>query len=111
MESFRNNETGVFVDYEFKNKYTGEKEDFSYEVPYKVLINAIRNYFDFTYDVVIKSKDNDLWNMLVDFDDKYDTNILDGICDELEDRLKEICEEDAKIIFDDLCEDNLEDEE
>ncbi len=113
MEYTTTNENTLTVSFKFKNKITGADTMFDYEVPFEVFVGAIKDYFDKHFDVVLKGKYKDIWNMLVDLGERVDVDIIqefiddDEIIKELQDRL----EEEAHEKFDELCQEEAEDEE
>lgn len=72
----------------YKFDYLGHNEDYSYEVPFESLMEAVRTYFD-NQLVTIDGTDNAVYNALVDL------GCLDDIFDAMEDWLYDHCEEDA----------------
>lgn len=113
MEYITTNENTLIVGFKFKNKITGADTMFNYEVPFEVFIEAVKDYFDKHFDVVLDGKDKDIWNMLVDLGERVNADIIqefiedDEIIKELQDRL----EEEAHEKFDEMCEEEVKDEE
>ena len=113
MEYTTTNENILIVGFKFKNKITGADTMFNYEVPFEIFIEAVKDYFDKHFDVVLKGKYKDIWNMLVDLGERVNADIIqefiedDEIIKELQDRLKE----EAHEKFDEMCEEEVEDEE
>lgn len=113
MEYITTNENTLIVSFKFKNKITGADTIFNYEVPFEVFIEAVKDYFDKHFDVVLDGKDKDIWNMLVDLGERVNADIIqefiedDEIIKELQDKL----EEEAHEKFDELCQEEAEDEE
>ena len=110
MEYTTTNENTLIVSFKFKNKITGADTMFNYEVPFEVFIEAVKDYFDKHFDVVLDGKDKDVWNMFVDLGEKVNADIIqefiedDEIIKELQDRL----EEEAHEKFDELCQEEAE---
>lgn len=104
--------TNLNVEYQWKNKITGNDTLFSYEIPYDVFMEEVRNYFDRKYDIKIDGKDNDIWNMLVDLGEEYNADIIQDILDDknVNESLKKKLEKDAKEKFDELCQEEYEDD-
>lgn len=113
MEYITTNENTLTVSFKFKNKITGADTMFNYEVPFEVFIEAVKDYFDKHFDVVLDGKDKNVWNMLVDLGERVNADIIqefiedDEIIKELQDKL----EEEAHEKFDEMCEEEIEDEE
>ena len=112
MEYTTTNQNTLMVEYKWKNTVTGEDTLFSYEVPYEVFMDEVRNYFDLKYDVKVDGKNNDIWNMLVDLGEQYNADIIQDIMDDadVQERLKKTLEKDAKEVFDDLCHEEAEED-
>ena len=96
--------SGYSIWYEFE--YEGYKEDFSYDIPFEVMCNAIRKYFDDNM-VNLDGTDTDIWNTIVTFG----SDALDTIFEEEEDWLKEQCENEAFEEFKDYVEYYIKDDE
>lgn len=113
MEYIITNENTLTVSFKFKNKITGADTMFNYEVSFEVFIEAVKDYFDKHFDVVLDGKDKDVWNMLVDLGERVNADIIqefiedDEIIKELQDKL----EEEAHKKFDEICEEEAEDQE
>lgn len=58
--------TSIYVYYD-DFEYKGEVKTFSYEVPFEVVCDGIRHYFDI-YDVNIDGTDNHIWNVIAELD-------------------------------------------
>lgn len=112
MEYTTTNQNTLMVEYKWKNTVTGKDTLFSYEVPYEVFMDEVRNYFDRKYDVKVDGKNNDIWNMLVDLGEQYNADIIQDIMDDadVQERLKKTLEKDAKEVFDDLCHEEAEED-
>lgn len=75
----------------FKVVYSFEYENFkdnywSYDVPFEIFVDGIREYFSKEYMVELDGKDNDVWSMMKDLD------ALDNIFDEMESWYEDRCE-------------------
>ena len=112
MEYTTTNENTLTVSFKFKNKITGADTMFDYEVPFEVFIGAIKDYFDRHFDVVLKGKDKDIWNMLVDLGEKVDADVIQTFMDDEEiiEDLTDKLEEDAHEKFDEMCEEEADEE-
>lgn len=99
------NNSGYSLDYNFS--YKGYSENyFSYDIPFDVFCNAIRNFFDIQ-SINLDGTDTSVWNAMVELD------ALDEIFSSQEEWLKEQCKNDAyeefKIYVNDYILDDLED--
>ena len=112
MEYTTTNENTLTVSFKFKNKITGADTMFDYEVPFEVFVGAIKNYFDKHFDVILKGKDKDIWNMLVDLGEKVDADVIQTFMDDEEiiEDLTDKLEEDAQEKFDEMCEEEADEE-
>lgn len=84
--SWNKDKTNYNVYYDFS--YKGISEDYSYDIPFKSFMDAVRAYFD-NQLIVLDGTNNAIWNALSDLE------VLDTIFDVMEDWLKDECEEDA----------------
>lgn len=113
MEYTTTDENTLIVSFKFKNKITGADTMFDYEVPYEMFIEAVKDYFDKHFDVTVDGRDKDIWNMLVDLGEKLDADVIQTFMDdkEIADDLKDKLEDDAHEKFDEMCEEEVEDED
>ena len=75
-----------YINYDFE--YKGYKETWTYEIPADVICDMIRAYFDKQL-ITIDGTDTSIFNAFSGLD------VIDEIFDEMEDWLKEQCEEKA----------------
>ena len=100
----------ITVEFEFKNKITKEDVRFDYEVPFETFIEAIKEYFDFHYEVTLDARDNKIWNMLVDLGEMVNEDLVQEFIDneDIQESLREKVKEEAEEKFDELCQEEAD---
>lgn len=103
----------ITVEFEFKNKITEEDVRFEYEVPFETFIEAVKEYFDFHYEVTLDARDNKIWNMLVDLGEMVNEDLVQEFIDneDIQESLREKVKEEAEEKFDEICQEEADEED
>lgn len=91
------NGSGYYVDYDFEYDNNGVENHYSYNIPFDVFCQGIREYFT-AMNVKIDGTDKAIWNVVQNLGSNYDYSScisFDVIFDAEEDWFKEKCKDAA----------------